>query len=247
MKHTAASKWKQTVVAERRERARLSPVLELSKMDDCRPLSDSEGTPMQPIKARLAEYPEFLRPLREAAERYVEYESVLTNDGVMLIANRPWVAPKNYMFRLFPGLTNDQLKRYCQTFGVQVPDLYAEFLYQTNGAFCFGMSLCGVPASMLGNPPLLNRDELQCHDLAIAVNHWIRSYRVPNGLFHFGSRHLSYTENLGYFIKDDRGLLAAKADGTVVGEWPNFTDFLASELQASERLEEQLHPQKREA
>jgi hypothetical protein len=54
---------------------------------------------------------------------------------------------------------------------------------------------------MLSDPPLLNRTVLQCRDLATAANYWIRDYCVPAGLFHFGYRYFSFSENVGYFIE----------------------------------------------
>jgi hypothetical protein len=70
---------------------------------------------------------------------------------VALIGHRPWVAPQNYMFRLYPPVSSDARQRYKQIFGIDVPPVYTYFLFEVNGAFCFGMSLCGMPESMLGN------------------------------------------------------------------------------------------------
>jgi hypothetical protein len=115
-------------------------------------------------------------------------------------------------------------------------------LAEVNGAFCFGMKLCGVPLSMLGDPPLLDRTILQCHDLATAATRWVSTYRVPAGFFLFGSRHFSATENVGYFIDGGSRLVCARKSGEVIGEWGGFSEFLSDELQASEKLEEELHP-----
>jgi hypothetical protein len=70
---------------------------------------------------------------------------------------------------LFPDLPADALARHAGPFGLNVPPVYAAFLAAANGAFCFGMSLAGVPASMLGSPPLLDRHTRQCHDLGWSV------------------------------------------------------------------------------
>lgn len=96
----------------------------------------------------------------------------------------------------------------------------------------------------LGNPPLLDRTILQCHDLATAATRWIDEYRVPVGFFHFGGRYFSFSENLAYFIEGHKRIVAVRGKKKVVGEWTSFPEFLADELQVSEALEEKRHPSK---
>jgi hypothetical protein len=199
---------------------------------------------MQALQQQLDAFPDFMAPLKEAASRYVKYPSDIAKDGVMNIGHRPWVAELNYMFMLYPGINHEALDRYCRRFEILVPEMYADFLRAVNGAFCFGMSLCGVPPSMLGNPPLLDRTILQCHDLATAATRWIDEYRVPVGFFHFGGRHFSYSANVGYFIEGNKRIVSVRGKKKVIGEWSSFSDFLSDELQASEKLEEEFHPAK---
>jgi hypothetical protein len=197
---------------------------------------------MEAIIQRIGAYPAFLGPLQEAARRYLKYPSALADDGAIHIGHRPWVARRNYMLTLYPGLGRQALDRYQKTFHLEIPAIYADFLSVVNGAFCFGMSLCGVPPSMLGNPPLLDRAVLQCHDLATAATIWAREYRVSASFFHFGSRHFSADENVGYFIDGKWIRSVSKKGKNQVKEWASFTEFLSDELQASEKLEEELHP-----
>ena len=197
---------------------------------------------MNSITQQLDAYSDALAPLREAASRYLKYPSVLAKDGVMNIGHRPWVAELNYMFMLYPGIESDALEQYSQRFRIEIPQMYAKVLAELNGAFCFGMSLCGVPRSMLGNPPLLDRTILRCHDLATAATRWVCEYPVPMGCFHFGGRHFSSKANVGYFIDEDIRILCIKKNGEVVGRWTSFAEFLADELKASEELENKLHP-----
>jgi hypothetical protein len=199
---------------------------------------------MQTMAQRLAAVPDFLAPLKDAASRYLKYPSVLGKDGVMNIGHRPWVAELNFMLMLYPGINQEALNRYCRRFEIQIPEVYVDFLRAVNGGFFFGMSLCGVPLSMLGNPPLLDRTILQCHDLATAATLWIHEYRVPEGFFHFGGRHFSYRENVGYFFDGQNRILSVRGKKKIIAEWTNFSDFLSAELQASEKLEEELHPAK---
>jgi len=199
---------------------------------------------MHSIEQRLNACPDFLAPLKEAASRYHMYPSSAANDGVLNIGHRPWVAELNYMLTLYPGIDREALDRYARRFELQVPEIYANFLHEVNGAFCFGTSLCGVPLSMLGNPPLLDRTILQCHDLATAATRWIDEYRVPAGFFHFGGRKFSPRENVGYFFESEHRIVSVRGKKKVVGEWSNFSAFLSDELKASEKLEEELRPAK---
>jgi hypothetical protein len=199
---------------------------------------------MQTIAQRLNALPDFLAPLKEAASRYLKYPSTVGKDGVIGIGHRPWVAELNYMLMMYPGIDTDALKQYFRRFEIQVPEMYAEFLRVVNGGFFFGMSLCGVPLSMLGNPPLLDRSILQCHDLATAATQWIAEYGVPEGFFHFGGRHFSYSANVGYFLDGQNRVVCVRGKKKVIAEWTSFSDFLKDELAASEKLEEELHPAK---
>jgi hypothetical protein len=199
---------------------------------------------MHTIAERLDALPEFLAPLKDAASRYLKYPSVVGKNGVMEIGHRPWVAELNYMFMMYPGIESDALDRYCRRFNIQVPGAYADFLRAVNGGFFFGMSLCGVPLSMLGNPPLLDRRSLQCHDLATAATLWIDEYSVPKGFFHFGGRHFSFRANVGYFFNGANRIVCVRGKKKVIGEWTSFSDFLKDELAASEKREEERHPAK---
>jgi hypothetical protein len=199
---------------------------------------------MQIISQKLDALPDFLAPLKEAASRYLKYPSVLGKDDVMDIGHRPWVAELNFMLKLYPGIDPDALSRYCRRFEIQVPAIYVDFLRAVNGGFFFGMNLCGVPLSMLGTPPLLDRRILQCHDLAAAATRWIGDYSVPAGFFHFGGRHFSFRENVGYFLEGENRIVSVRGKKKIIGEWTSFSDFLRDELEASEKLEEELHPAK---
>lgn len=194
------------------------------------------------IEARIAALPDDLAPLKAAAIRYLKYPSVISADGAANIGHRPWVAELNYMLTLYPGASEKSLADYCRAFRLQIPECYAAFLRSMSGAFCFGMSLFGITGSWLNGRSVLDRSVLQCHDLATAVREWSTEYRVPEGQFHFGFRHYTSSENVGYFIGDSRRICSVKKRGKVVAEYSNMTDFLAAELQESEKFEEVLHP-----
>jgi hypothetical protein len=192
--------------------------------------------------ARLDALPADLAPLADAARALLDQPSGPSADGVLRLGHRPWVAPENYALTLYPGLPADALARYAARFGLDVPSMYAGFLAAVNGAFCYGMALAGVPGSMLGTPPLLDRRSLRCHDLGSSAMFWASDYRkLPAGAFGFGHRHYSSRENLGYFLVHDR-ILGIRKGGKVVGEWGGLADFLRDELPASAALDAKLHP-----
>jgi hypothetical protein len=158
----------------------------------------------------------------------------------MNIGHRPWVAPLNYMFVLYPEIKRTNLAKYCRRFQILVPEQYVDFLRALNGAFCFGMHFCGVPLSMLGDPPLLDRTILQCHDLVTVGDYW----QVPRNFFRFGGRHWSYKENVAYFFDGNKRIVSIRGRNSAVNEWTSFAKFLSDELMASEKLEERFHPSK---
>ena len=200
---------------------------------------------MDVMRSLLDGLPAQLAPLANAARSLLDQPCDLSADGVLSFGHRSWVAPQNYTITLYPGLQAEALGRYAVRFGLEVPAIYAAFLKSVNGAFCFGMSLAGVPRSMLGLPPLLDRSRLQCHDLGMTATQWVGEYRkLPTGAFHFGYRHFSPRENIGYFVAGDR-ILSLRKSGKVVGEWDSLSEFLSEELRASQDLDAELHPEEK--
>jgi hypothetical protein len=192
--------------------------------------------------ARLDALPADLAPLADAARAALDQPAGPSADGVLRLGHRPWVAPENYALTLYPGLSAKALAAYAERFELDVPPMYAGFLAAVNGAFCYGMALAGVPASMLGTPPLLDRRSLQCHDLGLSARLWAGEYRkLPAGAFGFGHRDYSFKENVGYFLAGGR-ILSIRKNGKTVGEWSGLADFLREELPASAALDAKLHP-----
>jgi hypothetical protein len=196
---------------------------------------------MDQIQRAVGRYSDCLAPIREAVGRYLKYPSSVNEDGVMNVGHRPWEAPESYMFRLFPGIQRKALVGYAKAFQLEIPKIYVEVLRELNGAFCFGMSLYGIPPSMLGNPPLLDRKRVQCLDLSRAKG-WTAEYHITQNSFHFGGRHFSYEENVGYFMDGEDRIRSVRKGGKVVAEWTSLAAFLKDELAASEKLEEELNP-----
>ncbi len=196
------------------------------------------------IDKLLAGFSSVLEPLRDAVKRYLVYPSLIDSGGVALVGHRPWVAPLNYMFRIYPPTSEAQRDHYCNTRNLTIPRTYSDFLGQLNGAFCFGISLCGLTGVSADGLILLDRATVQCYDLSLAVSRWVRGYRQPPSPFLFGYRAISYHENAGYFMDADGTIFSAVKRGDILNKWLDFRSFLEEELAASEALEEELHPKK---
>jgi hypothetical protein len=197
---------------------------------------------MEKAHSILDALPTELAPLAAVARGLLDKPGDLAEDGVLRLGHRPWVAPENYAITLYPGLPADSLHRYARQFVLEVPETYASVLAATNGAYCFGMALVGVPRSMLGSPPLLDRSRLQCQDMGMLARSAVYEYRkLPPGAFHFGWRHFSYRENIGYFLADGR-IMSIRKSGKVVDNWNGVAPFLQAELAASAALDAELHP-----
>src|SRR5262249_49444020 len=151
----------------------------------------------------------------------------------------PKVAPLYFVFRIFPPALPDWLVRHRS---YEVPIEYLRFLACTNGCFAYGFSLFGFTPSMESHPPLFRKTILQCHDLTTANELWRTEYQRSSGCLHFGSRHYSYTENVGYFMDESGGIVSHLKSGREVQRWKNFTNFLRDELSAAEAFNEPSNP-----
>ena len=189
------------------------------------------------IQRRLDSFPPELRPLTDASQRYLKFCSAIDVDETALIAHQPWKAPLAYAFHLYPPAKEAWFSKFEKIHQVAVPAPLRPVLRTFSGCFAFGISLFGISPSMLQSPPLISRRELQCHNLATANTHWKFEYKVDENAFHFGGRAYSSDENSGYFLYGKSTVLSILKDGSIVGQWDNFTSFLMDELAASEDLE----------
>ena len=194
---------------------------------------------MNPIKnvilERLGKIDGVLAPLATVCERYLRYCSAVDPiDETIMIGHQPWKGPEAYAFRIFPAAKKNWFSKYSKIHTVELPTHYRAILESVNGLNAFGLSLYGIPPSMVKEPPLLDRSKAQCLDVASANVHWKRSFPGQEERFHFGGRNYSHTQNSGYFW-DRRGeIVAALKTGEIVGHWPDFRSFLSDELQAAE-------------
>lgn len=197
---------------------------------------------MTAVTEAISQLQGVVAPLKAHAARFSKYSSYVDGNGTLFVAKRPWIAPKNYLLTIFPGLSDGEIRAYESIVGITIPNSYAEVLNAIGGCFCFGLSLYGIPRSMLRVPPLLDRSTAQPLDLSTAVNSWSRKFIGEPGWFHFGDRHYSASENVGYFMTENGKVFALLKVGRKVGEWNLFPEFLSDELRASEERDNELHP-----
>jgi len=195
---------------------------------------------MNPIQERIEKHidslPADLGPLAAVCRRYLKYCSAIDVDQTILIAHQPWQAPLGYAIRLFAPAKQSWFPKYARMHGVKIPSTIQRFLLSLNGCFVFGLSLYGVPPTMVRTPPSLDRSTVQCHDIGAANRDWKYAYRSADDGFHFGSRGYTDTENCGYFLVGGR-ILSMLRDGSVIGQWDNIRSFLTDEIAASEERE----------
>lgn len=196
---------------------------------------------MEDIIKKLNKIPNEYSIIKNKALNYLKYNSNI-KDGIINIGNRKWAAPENYIIKIYPGINKRIIKKYENENRLIIPNIVKDFFININGLFAFGISLYGLSESMI-KKGLLNRQNLECHDISIANKDWIKEYSIDRNLFHFGSRDYSYDEILGYFI-DNNIIKCIRKNGEVVVEYNSFEDFLNKELNISEELENKFEPPK---
>jgi hypothetical protein len=188
----------------------------------------------QRIVERLAALPPELSVLKEFATRHARFCSSIAADDTLQIAHQPWVAPEGYALLLFPPAKKAWLANFKERTGRAIPAAYRDFLLAVNGCSAHELSLFGLPPSMHGATPKLDRSRQGPLDLGAANLHWARAYAVDPAEFHFGGRAWTSEENIAYFWST-AGLRAVRKSGAVAGEWPDLPSLLAAELPAAER------------
>jgi hypothetical protein len=153
-----------------------------------------------------------------------------------LVAHQPWVGPEADLITLYPGAGKAWVPKYEKAAGIRIPAAVRRVLAAANGCEAFGLSLYGIPPSMMEKPGVLDRSRRQCRDLGAANRHWKGEYPVDPEDFHLGSRDYTDDELAGYF-PDGRGRIRAVTQGgREVGAWSDVTTFLRDELAAAEKL-----------
>jgi len=191
---------------------------------------------------RLNSLSEFLDAIKLISNKYALFPSSFDSNETLNIGHRPWVGTENYIINIFQGVSKEEIEQYSKKMDIQIPKNYQSFLKECGGAFLFGISLYGIPFSMRGETPLLDRSIRQCHDLSIANRFWINQYVLTEKLFQFGGREYSYDENIGYFLDSNDKILSIRKNGEILSRWNDFNTFLSDEIAIAEKLEEEFEP-----
>jgi hypothetical protein len=198
----------------------------------------------QEILRRLGAFPDGLAILRDRAADSARRCSSITTDETLQLAHQPWVAPEAYAVRFFAPAKKAWFAAFQERTGRAIPASYREVLLAVNGCSFYGLELYGLPPSMQGREPRVDRSRPQPLDLAAANLNWAQEYATDRAQFHFGSRSWTDEENVGYFWLDGRKpiLRSIRKSGEVIGEWTDLRALLAEELDAAERRSEEETP-----
>jgi hypothetical protein len=197
---------------------------------------------MENIKIELGKFPLNLEAIKAQGTKYLNNNSNVKN-GVINILHRPWVAPMNWGMMLFVGAELKWFEEFTERTNKNIPDYYKDFLRAINGCFIYDLSLYGLTPSIYSGG-LLDRSNLQCHDITTANNQWIREYDVDSELFHFGGRAYSDEENIGYFSGKNDIIMSIRTNGEILKEWDDFSQFLKEEINEAEKMMIQEVPEK---
>jgi hypothetical protein len=182
----------------------------------------------QNIAERLTALPEELRPIGVAAQPYLRHRCEMrSKEDHTEIAHSPWIGARGFAFRIYPATEARLIAKYEKLHGIAIPPNWKSVLVGANGLEALGLTLFGIPASMLNDPPLLNRAAFQCLDIGLANAHWKYEYKVSRKYFHVGVRDYSDTELVGYFLTDKDTLVGIRKNGRRIGEWAEVDEFLS--------------------
>jgi hypothetical protein len=172
-------------------------------------------------------------PIVEQATKYADKDSRIREDGTAEIFRRPWVASQNYGLWLFAPANEFLIYKFVEQTAVPIPEIYRALLLKMNGCHIYELSLFGLPPSLYIYG-VLDRSSIQQYDLGTANRNWVKEYNTGPGLFHIGSRSYSYSENIGYFIKENK-ILSIRKNGKILKEWNSVFEFLKEEIGTSEK------------
>lgn len=191
---------------------------------------------MSEIEAKFSKVPSKFAPIEALARKFSDQESFTVEDGVYLFGNESERGPRACAVTLFPGLQEKVISRYEELHDIHIPEPIRAFLGHFNGAILCEMSIYGIPPSMIDDPALLSRSVRNPLDIGTAAKIWRVGFpSAKETEFHFGSRNIGWSSQIGYFFRYDGSVAAysryKKADGAV-NTWPTFEDWLRDEIDA---------------
>ena len=181
------------------------------------------------IASRLRALPPGWSAVRSAALRYAGVADNVDSEGVIKIGHRPTVAPEAYAVRIYPPAPGTVYAKYENLHSVAIPEFIRSILHVANGLWIDELTIYGIPASMLKDPPMLDRTRLQCLDIATANTAWRAAFEAGPELFHFGSR-VNGDESVGYFADAKARIHALSDRGRSPRKWTTLAAFFEAEL-----------------
>ncbi|MEO1324905.1 MAG: hypothetical protein AAFV59_18085 [Pseudomonadota bacterium] len=188
---------------------------------------------MNNLDSWLAKLPSEYEPISDLTRQFALSGVDEDEGGVILAGHEPTRGPQAYAVALFPGLTSHAIQRYEALNELTIPATVKAFLGHVNGAFLCELSLYGIPPSMIDNPPMLSRSTRNPYDIATANHYWRAGFeRVEPTEFYIGGRNVSWSGQIGYFIRDDGSIVSYPKRGTdfPITTWPSFEVWLNDEL-----------------
>lgn len=159
---------------------------------------------------------------------------VLEN-GTELICQTPHIAPQAWLHILYPSLKVEQIKEYEMRFPNQFPSEYSGFLEMTNGINIFSDSLSIW--GLRNNYERIGDRAIQPYDI-LALN-TERPKGCPSSWLFFGSYSWDGTRmmfDLGESFEINRVYRCARRSTQILQEWPNFWNWLTSEVERIGKL-----------
>jgi hypothetical protein len=176
-----------------------------------------------------------LAPVRSLAGRFRSPEDQIDADNNVLISHRPNIAPEAYAIVIYPPLSPEMLGQYQRIHSLTISRHLLPILETVNGFSAFEFALFGAPQSMAKYPTRVDRSgRREPFDIATADQIWKFGCSFPSEWFYFGSGPYSHTEHVGYLVDSSGTIHAVRRNGTRLGSWTSFRQFLTDELKRSE-------------
>ncbi len=189
---------------------------------------------MSDLESRLTQIPTEYGPIVSLARQFANSGIGEEKGDVVLIGHEPDRARLAYAVTLFPGLKRESIRRYEQLHKIVIPASLKLFLEHINGASLCELSIYGIPPSMIDDSPVISRSNRNPFDLSSAVQFWHLEFEASKPLeFHFGSRDIGWSDQIGYFLRNDGSVISHPKRGTeyVSETWPSFEVWLRDEIE----------------
>jgi len=147
-------------------------------------------------------------------------------DGTILIARAPHIAPLAWLHNIYPPLSANLIVKLEEELGGAIPDDYKEFLSLSNGLGVFNTTF-----SLYGYRRNYKRDDINVWQPFDILTHNIkeRPYNATEAMFFIGG--YSWDGSLLYIDVDTNTVhICERENADSLFEWPSFDQMLESEI-----------------